>query len=196
MKRPKHSSKENSQIKKPIVIDEILQYDNNIALAFSNTIPLLFFLILCAFFIYLNSILWTINSSLTQEFSVSNTKVYLDELVSIGPRITGYSSNENLARDYLLKHLKRTKSDIPSEIEFEIDIQHPTGSFHHFQFLHGFHNVYSNVTNIIVRISSCSRQNDIAYMNSSVLVNAHFDRYMSFYTNYLLFLNLWVFIVL
>lgn len=53
-----------------------------------------------------------------------------------------------------------------------------TGEFHH-RFLHGFTNVYSNVTNIVARVSPKHLSSEDLQVTPSILVNAHFDSFIT-----------------
>ena len=53
-----------------------------------------------------------------------------------------------------------------------------SGQFHH-RFLHGFTNVYSNVTNVVARLYPKHLNKKDLQVSSSILVNAHFDSFVT-----------------
>eukprot|EP00981_Chlorochromonas_danica_P003733 scaffold686_cov177-Ochromonas_danica.AAC.17 len=105
------------------------------------------------------------------EISVSHARKYLQDLTEIGPRVTGSNANEYVTPKWLLDRLHAVKTNIISpDIHLDIVLQTPSSSFY-IDFLGGMNNVYSNVTNVIARLSS----KNIPSTSSSILVNAHFD---------------------
>jgi hypothetical protein len=116
------------------------------------------------------------NSS--EKFSVQNAKTHLLSLTNLGPRVVGSHTTEILTPIMLINSLKKIKEVAPKNVLIEIDEQHPSSHFH-IDFLGGINNVYSNVTNVIAKISWLVPESDTKEQNqedlSSILINAHFD---------------------
>ena len=92
-------------------------------------------------------------------------------------------SNEVESVNYLRSILEGIKTTVPENVLFEVDVQHPSGYFTHTNFLNGFTNLYSNVSNVVVRLSWIdqpnSKRNGQEESLSSILLNAHFDSYLT-----------------
>lgn len=114
----------------------------------------------------------------SRSFSVTNARKHLQELVEFGPRHAGSTINEVEVPRFLLQKVDSLRSSIPrySSAHIESEIQHSSGVFYH-HFLNGFTNVYTNVTNVVVRMSWNSSEESAT--SSSVLVNAHYDSFFS-----------------
>ena len=104
-----------------------------------------------------------------QQFSEARARVHLEALVSYGVRTVGSRANELLAPRYIGNTVEKIRSVAPPGVEIEMEVQHPTGSFY-IDFLDGFTNTYSNITNVLVRISHSEEAKKHA-----LLVSAHFD---------------------
>ncbi|CAO3577048.1 unnamed protein product [Absidia cylindrospora] len=115
------------------------------------------------------------------EFSERNaidTISYLSD--TLGYRIVG-TVEEAQSADYLknmIREYKQTSATIPGAPKFDVWIQQETGS-HRFDIMdHMVLKAYTNITNIIVRLS-CPETNDMSggrtCEDSAVLVNSHFD---------------------
>ena len=92
------------------------------------------------------------------------------ESVSFGVRTVGSAANERQTPAFLVRELEKIKAERGHLWDFEIEVQRPSGHFTTW-FLGGFTNVYSRVTNVLVRFSpktATGKQN-------AVLVNSHFD---------------------
>lgn len=111
--------------------------------------------------------------------AVAATRATLEGLVS-GPRVTGTAANEVVATSYILNVLQRIQAAAADDVNIEIDVQRPSGSFHT-EFLNSFTNTYCNITNIAVRLS-LKRMNlplrSAKHSPHAVLVNAHFDSFV------------------
>jgi len=120
-------------------------------------------------------------NSTSEGFNLKNARSFLRELNELGPRIFGTSKNDIVASNYILDTLIRLRTSASDDILFDIDVQRPSGYLNHEGYLNGFTNVYTNITNIIARISY-RRKEDGNNLDSSVdsipaiLINAHFDR--------------------
>lgn len=110
--------------------------------------------------------------------SVKRSRGYLEKLASIGPRIAGTVQNELIAKDYIVKIISDISKNVAllKVFDFEVDIQHPCGSYH-LDFLNRFTNIYCNITNVIVKLSPkrlATSKDELP----SLLVNAHFDSFV------------------
>ena len=114
------------------------------------------------------------------EFNIQNAKNVLNEILGISPRIVGTFQNEIQTPSLLIRLLSTIKSNIDKEksINFEYEVQHASGMFHHDSFLNGFTNVYTNVTNVIARLD-WHTPSEPQPSNSTILINAHFDSYVT-----------------
>eukprot|EP00128_Syssomonas_multiformis_P015422 Colp12_sorted_trinity150504_noHs@28199 len=104
------------------------------------------------------------------EFAEGRARVHLDAITSYGVRTVGSFANENLTVEYILKTLETAKKNARPDIDVEIEVQRPTGSFY-LDFLEGFTNCYSNVTNVLVRVSG----KKAADKKHAILLSGHFD---------------------
>eukprot|EP01038_Epipyxis_sp_PR26KG_P015931 gene15931-21612_t len=121
-----------------------------------------------------------VSSVISEEsfFNVHNARKYLLELTDIGPRVTGSYENEVATPKLLVKIVNDIKVNCFSSsryngMEIEVEEQHPSGNFY-LPFLNGMTNVYTNVTNVIVRLSWPKH---IKSSQPSILINAHFDSF-------------------
>jgi hypothetical protein len=116
------------------------------------------------------------NNSL--DFSASNARHHLQDLVALGPRVAGTSVNDVQTVQLLIKKLEEIQKNAPAHVKVEIEEQHPSGDLY-LGFLHGITNIYKNVSNVIVRISwpevEAQHGQSSEILDQAVLVNAHFD---------------------
>ena len=92
----------------------------------------------------------------------------LKRLTALGTRVTGSYENEVLAVDFLNREISYIVQEAEKIHKIEIDVQKPTGSYFLLLKPFGFRNVYANLQNIIVKISSRNT-------NNSILINCHYD---------------------
>ena len=111
-------------------------------------------------------------------FIVDNAKHHLEQLVSFGPRIVGSTVNEVDVPEFLKSTVERLSATFRASIRVEIDTHKVSGRFEH-KFLNGFWSVYTNVTNFVVRISSMEMNEAVLDSQPAVLVNAHFDSFVT-----------------
>ena len=96
---------------------------------------------------------------------------HIKQLSAIGVRMIGSLQNEKVARDYLVQSLLAIRTNSNSSMLVEVVTQHTSGRFDT-DFLGGLKNVYSNVTNVLCRISPRADKMSRAH---SLLLNSHFD---------------------
>ncbi|KAJ9585933.1 hypothetical protein L9F63_020441, partial [Diploptera punctata] len=94
---------------------------------------------------------------------------HLMRLTDIGPRTAGSYENEVLAIKFFKEEIEGVLSTANPVHHVEVDIQKTSGAFP-LTFLDGMTNVYRNVQNVIVRVSSQGVQSPF-----SLLLNCHFD---------------------
>jgi acetylornithine deacetylase/succinyl-diaminopimelate desuccinylase-like protein len=87
----------------------------------------------------------------------------------MGPRIAGSYENEVLAIKFFQEAINSIVEQAKPIHEVQMDIQKTSGAFP-LHFLDGMINVYRDVQNVIVRVSSLH-----APSAHSLLVNCHFD---------------------
>ncbi|KAJ3147159.1 hypothetical protein HDU89_005756 [Geranomyces variabilis] len=107
------------------------------------------------------------------EFSECEARITIRELAhDIGMRLVG-TKQEGMAKDLILEKLyalKRTADATPGMPVFDIDVQRADGS-HRFDLMgHALIKTYTNVTNVIARLS-CGPECD----SQAILLNSHFD---------------------
>lgn len=107
-------------------------------------------------------------------FSVAHARKHLQELVAFGPRHVGSRLNEVEIPQFLMQKVESLRDGIPAGVHIEADVHRSSGMFYH-RFLNGFTNVYTNVTNVVIRLSWGSVDDSAP----SVLVNAHYDSFYS-----------------
>ena len=103
-------------------------------------------------------------------FDANAASTLLNDLANLGPRTVGAYANEVTlslsfckpmihvhsyiqvkAVEILMKHLQNIEHNAEGWVQMEVELQRPSGSFVHTEFLGGFVNAYRNVTNIVVR---------------------------------------------
>ena len=109
------------------------------------------------------------SSSSLNEFNVANARQHLLALTNLGIRNVGNVANEVHARDLIVREVEAMRSLASKEVEIEINVQHPSGSFY-LGFLGGMTHLYDNLTNVVVRFSRKGTTPEHAF-----LINAHFD---------------------
>lgn len=102
-------------------------------------------------------------------FIAEKAQSYLKLLTDLGPRVVGSYENEFLSVDILKREIELIQQQANKNHTIEVDIQVVTGSYLLGYKPNSIINAYSNVQNVVVKLSS---RND---SESSVLVNAHFD---------------------
>jgi len=96
---------------------------------------------------------------------------HIKQLSSIGVRMIGSDQNERLARDYLVRSLLEIRANANGSVLVEVATQRTSGRFDT-DFLGGLKNVYSNVTNVLCRISPREGSKSRSH---ALLLNSHFD---------------------
>ena len=94
---------------------------------------------------------------------------HLMRLTDIGPRTAGSYENEVLAIRFFMDEIQAIMKTVNPVHKVEVDIQKTSGAFP-LTFLDGMTNVYKNVQNVIVHVSSQG-----ANSSNSLLLNCHFD---------------------
>ncbi|KAJ0404898.1 hypothetical protein P43SY_001810 [Pythium insidiosum] len=108
-------------------------------------------------------------------FSEARSRVVLDTIMSFGYRPVGSKANDELTPQYLLSQINEIKSNAVDDVRIEIDVQRPTGAFG-LNFLEQFQNIYANVTNIVVRVSSATPDGrEDANGTDALLISSHYD---------------------
>ncbi|EDW60406.2 endoplasmic reticulum metallopeptidase 1 [Drosophila virilis] len=127
---------------------------------------LLFFAVVIPLFYRLPTSL-TVEDDNKGEFIGDRAYNTLNNLVNIGPKVTGSNANEVDAVAYLLNEIAGIKKELLEELfTLEIDIQKTTGSHIYYDMLE----MYQGVQNIVVKLSP-KRSTSESYL----LVNSHFD---------------------
>jgi hypothetical protein len=140
---------------------------------------LVYILILLILIENLTSAILPSHPTVDLDFDVNKARNNLIELTSIGSKIIGSDENEIIAPNILLWQLHDIKRAAhPDYINIEIELQHVSGQFYE-SFLGGINNVYSELTNVVVRVSwpqalPKTGQSDVSKQRA-LLINAHFD---------------------
>ncbi len=103
------------------------------------------------------------------EFSALRARKHLEDITGLGIRHVGSEANEVHAKSMILQKVEEIKAVASGEVEIEVSLQQPSGSFY-LDFLGGLTHIYHNVTNIAVRFS---RKGSI--VEHAFLINAHYD---------------------
>jgi len=100
-------------------------------------------------------------------FIAERAEIYLQKLVSLGPRVVGSKQNEQAAIRLFMTNLDKVRSEkTNSMFTIETDIQVASGSYIHWEMI----NMYQSIQNFIVKLSP-KNSNSSSYL----LVNSHFD---------------------
>lgn len=102
-------------------------------------------------------------------FSTANTRRHLTAITNLGIRNAGSISNDIKARDVVLEAIAEIRAAASSEVDVDVLVQNPSGSFH-LTFLGGITHIYDNLTNVIVRFNQHNKP-----VHDSLLINCHFD---------------------
>lgn len=92
----------------------------------------------------------------------------LKRLTDLGTRVVGSYENEVLVVDFLKREISFIIQEAKKIHYIELDIQKPSGSYYLYLRPYGFRNYYSNIQNIVVKLSSSNTTN-------SILLNCHYD---------------------
>lgn len=92
----------------------------------------------------------------------------LKNLTDFGPRTAGSYENEVLAVNILKREIETIIKEANPKNKIELDVQKASGAFN-LEFLDGMTNVYTDVQNVVVKISSNKES------KNSLLLNCHFD---------------------
>ena len=113
------------------------------------------------------------------KFSEERALIHLQKLASFGVRSVGSYSNEVLTPNYILEFIEDLIESVNENANkyenvnrVEVDTQKVSGSFALEHFLGGFVNVYSNISNVLVRVSNPKRPETLS---SAILVSSHYD---------------------
>ena len=109
-------------------------------------------------------------------FNWRNSREHLVDLTNLGPRVVG--SKENEVEAVRMIHNALGAIEPRPGCVVETDVQRVSGSFHHAGFLGGFTSVYSELSNVVAKISwpePASGEATSRMKPPAVLVNAHFD---------------------
>ncbi|XP_034476025.1 endoplasmic reticulum metallopeptidase 1-like [Drosophila innubila] len=127
---------------------------------------ILFFAIVIPLFYRLPPVL-TVEDSGKGAFIGERAYKTLNELVQIGPRLTGSAANEVDAVSFLLLEINDIKKNLLEEyFNLDIDVQMTSGSHIYSSLLE----MYEGVQNVVVKLSSKNSTSE-----SYLLVNSHFD---------------------
>jgi hypothetical protein len=94
---------------------------------------------------------------------------HLRQLASYGPKPVGSYENEVLAVEFLTREISFIMQRANPEQKISFDIQKCTGSYFLAFEPYGCINYYSQVQNLVVKLSSSTNS------SSSLLINCHFD---------------------
>ncbi|KAH8270811.1 hypothetical protein KR018_005495, partial [Drosophila ironensis] len=104
------------------------------------------------------------------EFIGERANIQLAELAAIGPKVAGSINNEVHAVNFLLREIQKIIDEARTDLyDIEVETQRYTGGF----FLYSTAISYSNLSNVVVKISQKTSNND-----NFVLVNSHYDSEM------------------
>lgn len=110
-----------------------------------------------------------------QDFSEARANVHVEKISSFGTRTTGSVGNEIDAPTYILDFLDKVKKEALPGYVIDINVQKPSGSFN-LDFIGGFTNIYSNITNVVARISYTGPGAPSATpADHALLMSAHYD---------------------
>ncbi|EDX06745.1 endoplasmic reticulum metallopeptidase 1 [Drosophila simulans] len=114
-----------------------------------------------------DSVLISHESSKPGQFVAERAQRLLYKYDRIGPKVVGSVANEVTTVAFLEEEVENIRAAMRSDLyELELDVQHPSGAYMHWQMV----NMYQGVTNVVVKISSRSSNS-----SSYLLVNSHFD---------------------
>jgi hypothetical protein len=140
---------------------------------------LVYILILLILIENLTSAILPSHPTVDLDFDVNKARNNLIELTSIGSKIIGSDENEIIAPNILLWQLNDIKRAAhPDYINIEIELQHVSGQFYE-SFLGGINNVYSELTNVVVRVSWPSNpffNNSTGFSLTRNLISRHRER--------------------
>jgi hypothetical protein len=84
-------------------------------------------------------------------FSEARARAHLRDIAALGVRLVGMESNEDAVPRIILEHVAQLAGSAGPGVTVEVAQQTVSGAFP-LDFLDGFTNVYSNITNIVVRV--------------------------------------------
>jgi len=114
-----------------------------------------------------DSVLISHESSKPGQFVAERAQRLLYKYDKIGPKVVGSVANEVTTVAFLEEEVENIRAAMRSDLyELQLDVQHPSGAYMHWQMV----NMYQGVTNVVVKISSRSSNS-----SSYLLVNSHFD---------------------
>ncbi|DBA04872.1 TPA: hypothetical protein N0F65_006874 [Lagenidium giganteum] len=108
----------------------------------------------------------------SHRFSEARARVVLEKIMSFGYRPVGSQANEVLTPEYLVETIEEIKFDTKDTCNIELHVQRPSGAFG-LDFLAQFQNIYSNVTNIVVRLTPRDALPEA--LNNSLMISSHYD---------------------
>lgn len=104
-----------------------------------------------------------------ERFIAERALNHLRQLASYGSKPVGSYENEVLAVEFLTREISFIMQRANPEQKISFDIQKCTGSYFLAYKPHGCTNYYSQVQNLVVKLSSSTNS------SSSLLINCHFD---------------------
>jgi len=110
----------------------------------------------------------------SDDFTAVSAQNYLKRLTGFGPRPAGSYANDVQAVEFLRTELRKLQS-LQSHLTLEVDTQTVSGSFLLDIFDAGLAQKYSNLVNVIARVSSKGPEDNDKNRPAALLVNAHFD---------------------
>ncbi|KAK6617317.1 hypothetical protein RUM44_005648 [Polyplax serrata] len=131
-----------------------------------------FLILLRLFYIYENVLPTQITLQAAKNnpdsFIGERAELQLKRITSLGTRVVGSYENEVLAVDLLKREISFISQGLNRIHRIDVDIQRPTGSYFLEFKPYGFRNYYTNIQNIVVRLSSGNA-------TDSILLNCHYD---------------------
>eukprot|EP00912_Choanoflagellata_sp_UC4_P001855 UC4_evm9s1188 len=112
-----------------------------------------------------------LNSS-SLSFSEARARTHLEFISGLGVRTVGSRANEDTTPEYIIGFANKTARTAHKGTKVEVLIQRPTGSFY-LDFLDGMTSLYTNITNILVRVSAAD--GGVAAVEHALLISAHYD---------------------
>ena len=103
------------------------------------------------------------------QFHASNARAHMEAITDLGIRHVGSDANEVHAKELILRKVEDIRDKASREVEIEVSVQHPSGSYY-VDLFGGMTHIYQNITNIVVRLYKRGSDPEHAFM-----VNAHYD---------------------
>ncbi|KAH8386241.1 hypothetical protein KR200_007728, partial [Drosophila serrata] len=128
----------------------------------------LFFAVVYPLFNYLpTGVKLAEESDLPATFVAQRAEEVLLKIDLMGPKIAGDYVTEVTMVNFLLDEIEKVRREMRTDLyELEVDVQHSSGAFLHWQMI----NMYQGIQNVVVKLSAKS-SNSTNYL----LVNSHYD---------------------